>query len=105
MAIKRDLERNDQVAKLERDMSLLQERVAAKDKKIDILQRESAARLIEVKKLEGEVARLRAEGSCAAAAAVEAFKQLADYKNAMTEAGKAGALANVEMLKQKGAID
>ncbi|KAM5546409.1 hypothetical protein ABKV19_013357, partial [Rosa sericea] len=102
--IKLDLERNDQVAKLERDISLLQERVAAKDKKIDILQRESSVRLTEVKKLEGEVACLRAEGSRAAAAAVEAFKQSADYKNAMNEAAKARALANVEMLKQKGAI-
>ena len=105
VAVQQDVERNDQVSKMEQDMSLLQERVAAKDKKIDILQRESAARQGEVKKLEGEVARLRDEGSRAAAAAVGKFKQSAEYKKAMTEAAKAGARANVEMLTQKGAIN
>ncbi|KAM5586323.1 hypothetical protein ABKV19_005303, partial [Rosa sericea] len=69
VAVERDLERNNHVSKLEQDMSLLRDRVAAKDKKVEILQRESAARLTEVKRLEGEVARLGAEGSRAAAAA------------------------------------
>jgi hypothetical protein len=79
--------------------------MAAKEKKIDILQRESAARQGEVKRLEGEVIRLRDDGSRVAAAAVEKFKQSAEYKNAMNESAKAGALANVEMLQAKGAID
>ncbi|XP_040362699.1 uncharacterized protein LOC112163902 [Rosa chinensis] len=105
VAIERDLERNDQFSKLEQDMSLLQDRVAAKDKKVEILQREFAASLAEVKRLEGEVARLGAEGSRAAAAAMESFKQSTEYKKALTEAAKAGALANVEMLQQKGTID
>ncbi|XP_040361885.1 uncharacterized protein LOC121049262 [Rosa chinensis] len=105
VAIRRDVERNDHISRMEQDMSLLQERVAAKEKKIDILQRESAAKQAEVTKLEAEVARLRDEGTRAAAAAVEKFKQSAEYKKAMTESAKAGALANVEMLKQRGAID
>ncbi|XP_061996915.1 uncharacterized protein LOC133714715 [Rosa rugosa] len=105
VAIERDLERNDRVSKLERDVALLEERIAAKDKKLIIVQRESAARVTELKRLEGEVARLRAEGNTAAAAAVEAFKQSAEFKKAMTESAKAGALANIDMLKRKGAID
>ncbi|XP_040374764.1 uncharacterized protein LOC121052888 [Rosa chinensis] len=105
VAIRRDVERNNHISRMEQDTSLLQERVAAKEKKIDILQRESAAKQAAVTKLEAEVARLRDEGTRAAAAAVEKFKQSAEYKKAMTESAKAGALANVEMLKQRGAID
>ncbi|XP_040361768.1 uncharacterized protein LOC121049194 [Rosa chinensis] len=44
VAIQRDVERNNHISRMEQDMSLLQERVAAKEKKIDILQRESAAK-------------------------------------------------------------
>ncbi|XP_062001968.1 uncharacterized protein LOC133719811 [Rosa rugosa] len=104
VAIERDLERNERVSKLEQDVALLQERIAAKDKKLIIVQREPAARVTELKRLEGQVARLRAEGDTAAAAAVEAFKQSAEFKKAMTESAKAGALANIDMLKRKGAI-
>ncbi|XP_040375243.1 uncharacterized protein LOC121053011 isoform X2 [Rosa chinensis] len=84
VAIRRDVERNNHISRMEQDMSLLQERVAAKEKKIDILQRESAAKQAAVTKLEAEVARLRDEGTRAAAAAVEKFKQSAEYKKAMT---------------------
>ncbi|XP_040361526.1 uncharacterized protein LOC121049099 isoform X2 [Rosa chinensis] len=105
VAIRRDVERNNHISRMEQYMSLLQERVAAKEKKIDILQRESAAKQAAVTKLEAEVARLRDEGTRVAAAAVEKFKQSAEYKKAMTESAKAGALANLEMLKQRGAID
>ncbi|XP_024171990.1 translation initiation factor IF-2-like [Rosa chinensis] len=68
-AIERHLDQNERYAKLEQDMSLVQDRVTAKEKKIEILQRESAAKQAEIKRLEGEVARLEAEGSRAAAAA------------------------------------
>jgi hypothetical protein len=105
VAIQRDLERNDRVANLEQEVALLKERVAAKDKKLIIVQRESAARMTDLKRLEGEVARMKVEGGNAAAAAVESFKQSAEYKKALTEATKAGAIANVELLRRKGAID
>jgi hypothetical protein len=105
VAIERDLERNDRVIKLEEQITQLEERIAAKDKKLIIVQRESVARATELKRLEGQVARLTAEGDAAAAAAVEAFKRSAEYAKAMTESAKAGALANIEMLKRKGAID
>ncbi|XP_040367088.1 uncharacterized protein LOC121050570 [Rosa chinensis] len=105
VAIERHLDQNEQYAKLEQDMSLVRDRVTTKEKKIEILQRESAAKQAEIKRLEGEVARLEAEGSRAAAAAVESYKQSAEHKKALNDAAKAGALANVEMLRQKGAID
>ncbi|XP_024172339.1 uncharacterized protein LOC112178422 [Rosa chinensis] len=77
---------NERYAKLEQVMSLVRDRVTTKEKKIEILQRESAAKQSEIKRLEGEVARLEAEGSRAAAAAVESYKQSAEHKKPSKEA-------------------
>ncbi|XP_040369612.1 uncharacterized protein LOC121051378 [Rosa chinensis] len=51
VAIRRDLEWNERVSKLEQEIALLQERITAKDKKLIIVQRESADRMAEVKRL------------------------------------------------------
>ncbi|XP_024198104.1 uncharacterized protein LOC112201461 [Rosa chinensis] len=101
VAIERHLEQNELFAKLEQDTSLLRDRVTAKEKKVEILQRESAAKQAEIKRLEGEVARLEAMGDRAAAAAVKSYKQSAEYKKALNEAAKAGALANTLLLLLK----
>ncbi|XP_061995718.1 uncharacterized protein LOC133713701 [Rosa rugosa] len=105
VAIARDIERNNRVAELDQNIALLKDQLAAKVKKIEILLRDSASKSAEVKRLADEVAQRETKRSQVEAAAVKAFKQSAEYKKAMTEAAKAGAVANVELLNQKGAID